>query len=51
MLPELEEIKVFKFWEKGYDAFAVIKRHKRLWKPKKLKMRKRGNVIQRLRES
>jgi len=41
MLPELEEIKAFKFWEKGYDAFSLANpKHKRLWKPKKRKVKK-----------
>jgi len=38
-LPELEEIRAFKFWEKGYDAFRLANpKHKRLWKPRKRKM-------------
>jgi len=40
MLPELEEIIAFKFWEKGYDAFSLANpKHKRLWKLKKRKVR------------
>jgi len=49
-LPELEEIRAFKFWEKGYDAFNLSPpKHRRIRGLKPTRKRKPRIVSQPMR--
>jgi len=35
-------LKALNFWRKGEDPFVLVKKHKRLWKLKKPKVKRRN---------